>query len=123
MCSGILRLSSAYDKIRVEIGIQAQADITDIVRYIGQVLLEPRTAGNLYRLLKEEILSLKQMPERYPYEDDERLRVLGIRKLLVKNYKVLYFVDSEQQLVQIARVFYAGRDISQLMEETDFENV
>lgn len=123
MCSGILRLSSAYDKIRVEIGIQAQADITDIVRYIGQVLLEPRTAGNLYRLLKEEILSLKQMPERYPYEDDERLRALGIRKLLVKNYKVLYFVDSEQQLVQIARVFYAGRDISQLMEETDFENV
>ena len=123
MCSGILRLSSAYDKIRVEIGIQAQADITDIVRYIGQVLLEPRTAGNLYRLLKEEILSLKQMPERYPYEDDERLRALGIRKLLVKNYKVLYFVDSEQQLIQIARVFYAGRDISQLMEETDFENV
>ena len=110
-------------KYRVEIGIQAQTDITDIVRYIGQVLLEPRTAGNLYRLLKEEILSLKQMPERYPYEDDERLRVLGIRKLLVKNYKVLYFVDSEQQLVQIARVFYAGRDISQLMEETDFENV
>ena len=49
-------------KYRVEIGIQAQADITDIVRYIGQVLLEPRTAGNLYRLLKEEILSLKQMP-------------------------------------------------------------
>lgn len=110
-------------KYRVEIGIQAQTDITDIVRYIGQVLLEPRTAGNLYRLLKEEILSLKQMPERYPYEDDERLRALGIRKLLVKNYKVLYFVDSEQQLVQIARVFYAGRDISQLMEETDFENV
>ena len=63
------------------------------------------------------------MPERYPYEDDERLRALGIRKLLVKNYKVLYFVDSEQQLVQIARVFYAGRDISRLMEETDFENV
>ena len=110
-------------KYRVEIGIQAQTDITDIVRYIGQVLLEPRTAGNLYSLLKEEILSLKQMPERYPYEDDERLRALGIRKLLVKNYKVLYFVDSEQQLVQIARVFYAGRDISQLMEETDFENV
>ena len=110
-------------KYRVEIGIQAQTDITDIVRYIGQVLLEPRTAGNLYRLLKEEILSLKQMPERYPYEDDERLRALGMRKLLVKNYKVLYFVDSEQQLVQIARVFYAGRDISRLMEETDFENV
>ena len=110
-------------KYPIEIGAQAQSDITDIMRYIGQVLLEPRTAGNLYRLLKEEILSLKQMPERYPYEDDDRLRALGIRKLLVKNYKVLYFVDTERQLVQVARVVYAGRDISRLLDETEFENV
>ena len=115
-------------KYRIEIGAQAQSDITDIMRYIGQVLLEPRTAGNLYRLLKEEILSLKQMPERYPYEDDDRLRALGIRKLLVKNYKVLYYldtehVDTERQLVQVARVVYAGRDISRLLDETEFENV
>ena len=110
-------------KYRIEIGAQAQSEITDIMRYIGQVLLEPRTAGNLYRLLKEEILSLKQMPERYPYEDDDRLRALGIRKLLVKNYKVLYFVDTERQLVQVARVVYAGRDISKLLDETEFENV
>ena len=110
-------------KYRVKIGAQAQADITDIMRYIGQVLLEPRTAGNLYRLLKEQILSLKQMPERYPYEDDDRLRALGIRKLLVKNYKVLYFVDTERQLVQVAKVVYAGRDISRLLDETEFENV
>lgn len=110
-------------KYRIEIGAQAQSDITDIMRYIGQVLLEPRTAGNLYRLLKEEILSLKQMPERYPYEDDDRLRALGIRELLVKNYKVLYFVDTERQLVQVARVVYAGRDISRLLDETEFENV
>ena len=107
-------------KYRIEIGAQAQSDITDIMRYIGQVLLEPRTAGNLYRLLKEEILSLKQMPERYPYEDDDRLRALGIRKLLVKNYKVLYFVDTERQLVQVARVVYAGRDVSRLLDETEF---
>ena len=110
-------------KYRVKIGAQAQADITDIMRYIEQVLLEPRTAGNLYRLLKEQILSLKQMPERYPYEDDDRLYALGIRKLLVKNYKVLYFVDTERQLVQVARVVYAGRDISRLLDETEFENV
>ncbi|MCI9515043.1 MAG: type II toxin-antitoxin system RelE/ParE family toxin [Lawsonibacter sp.] len=108
---------------RIEIGIQAQADITDIMRYIGQALLEPRTAGKLYRLLKEKILSLKQMPDRCPYEDDERLRALGIRKLLVRNYKVLYIVDTEQRVVRIARVVYAGRDISKLLDETDFETV
>ena len=110
-------------KYQIKIGTQVETDITDIMHYIGQILLEPRTAGNLYRLIKQEILSLKQMPERYPYEDDDRLRVLRIRKLLVKNYKVLYFVDTERQLVQVVRVVYAGRDISKLMEETDFENI
>lgn len=105
---------------QVEIGLLAQTDIADIMRYISQTLQEPRTAGNIYREIKQEIRSLCLMPERYPYEDDERLRMLGIRKLLVKNYKVLYFVDTERQTVQIARVVYAGRDISKLLEETGF---
>ena len=108
---------------RVEIGIQVQVDITDIMRYIGQSLLEPRTAGKLYRLLKEKIFSLMWMLDRCPYEDDERLRALGIRKLLVRNYKVLYIVDTEQQVVRVARVVYAGRDISKLLDETDFGTV
>ncbi len=107
---------------QVEIGTQAQADIIEIMRYIGETLQEPRTAGNLYRRLKEEISSLNQMPERCPYEADDRLRTLGIRKLLVKNYKVLYLVNTGSHKVQIARVVYAGRDISKILEESEFEN-
>ena len=110
-------------KYWVEIGSQAEADITEAISYIAQMLQEPRTARRLYRLLKEEIFSLEQMPERDPFEDDERLRTLEIRKLLVKSYKILYFVNQEQQMVQIVRVVYAGRDISRLMEETDFEDL
>ncbi len=110
-------------KYQIKIGVQAQTDITEAISYIGQVLQEPRTAGHLYQLLKTEILSLEQMPERYPFEDDDRLRALEIRKLLVKNYKILYFVDRDQRIVQIVRVIYAGRDISQLLEETDFGNL
>lgn len=107
----------------IDIGSQAEADIVEIVRYIAQILLEPRTARNLYQLLQQEILSLKQMPERYPFEEDDRLRALEIRKLLVRNYKILYFVDRERQLVQIVRVVYAGRDISKLLEESEFGNL
>ncbi len=62
------------------------------------------------------------MPERCPYEADDRLRTLGIRKLLVKNYKVLYLVNTGSHKVQIARVVYAGRDISKILEESEFEN-
>lgn len=104
---------------RVEIGFQAQADLMDIVRYIGETLGEPRTAGTLYRLLKQEITSLCNMPEQYPFEDEARARSLKVRKLLVKNYKVLYLVHREQKLVQVVRVVYAGRDVSKQLEETD----
>ena len=48
---------------QVRVGAQAQEGITGLVRYIGQALLEPRTAGKLYRLIKEGVLSLEQMPE------------------------------------------------------------
>lgn len=110
-------------RYQIEIGAQAQADLVEIVRYIGQTLREPRTARNLYQLIKEQILSLNQMPERYPYEDDSRLRALEIRKLLVKKYKILYLADAQRQLVQIVRVVYAGRDISKILEETSFETL
>lgn len=108
-------------KYQVKIGSQAHADITGIVRYIRETLLEPRTAANLYRRLKTEIASLDYMPERYPFDENAKLHEIGIRKLVIKNYKALYFVDHEQRLVQVARVVYAGRDLSKLLEETEFE--
>lgn len=108
---------------QIKIGAQANADIEETVAYISQVLREPRTAGQLYCLFKEEILSLEHMPERYPFEDDDRLRALGIRKLLVKRYKILYLVNRDQRVVQIVRILYAGRDISKLFEEGGFEDL
>ena len=108
---------------QIKIGAQANADIAETVAYIGQVLQEPRTAGHLYRLIKEEILSLEHMPERYPFEDDDRLRALNIRKLLVKRYKILYLVNRDQREVQIIRMLYAGRDVSKLLEEGGFEEL
>ena len=108
---------------QIEIGAQANADIVETINYIGQVLQEPRTAGHLYRLIKEEIFSLEHTSERYPFEDDDRLRVLKIQKLLVKSYKILYFVNQDQRIVQIARVIYAGRDVSKLLEKVGFEDL
>lgn len=110
-------------RYQVEIGAQAQTDLTEIIRYIGLTLQEPRTAGNMYRLLKEGILSLRQMPERHPYEEDDRLRALGIRKMRVKNYKILYFADMERKRVQIVRVVYTGRDITKIVDETTLDGL
>ena len=59
------------------------------------------------------------MPERCPLLEDEPWRGRGLRKLLVKHYQVIYLVNREASRVQVARVIYAGRDISKQLRETD----
>ncbi len=96
----------------VEISDLAQSDITTIVRYIRLELLEPGTAQHMYQKLRSAIENLDQMSERYPLFDEPRCCELRLHKMLVKKYLVLYRVDRKQKLVQVARVIYAGRDIS-----------
>ncbi len=106
---------------RVELTRTAQADILGIVRYIQMELREPRIAGRLYGLLKEQISSLASLPERNPVVDQPKIRELGLRRLLVKNYSVFYLVDSDRLLVRVARVMYSGRDIATQLMDTQWE--
>ena len=103
---------------KVELTLTARRDLWGIVHYIQTELCEPQIAKKLYRLLKEEINSLSYLPERNPLMDEtDEIRALELRKLLVKNYSVLYRVDNEAHIVRIARVMYSGRDIAaQLMD-------
>lgn len=103
---------------QVEIAEAAQLDLISSVKYIRDVLLEPIAAYDLYEEIKGEISRLNTMPERYPLWEDEPWHSAGLRKMVVRKYIVLYQVNHERKSVQVARVFYGGRDISaQLWEE------
>jgi len=107
----------------IEVSALAQNDLTKIVRYIQERLHEPGTARKMYQMIKREILSLDRMPERYPLLDEERCRALGVRKMLIKNYLVLYLVDQDRSRVQIARIIYAGRDLAAQLDEVDWNDI
>jgi toxin ParE1/3/4 len=36
---------------------------------------------------------------------------MGMRKMSVDNYVVYYLIDDQKHAVQIARIFYGGRDV------------
>lgn len=108
-------------RYQVQITRTAKQDLRDVVSYVGTQLQEHRTAQKLYRMIRENMLNLDYMPERYPLWEDEPWHSYGVRKLLVNNYVVLYLVDHEIERVRVVRVIYAGRDISKLLEETEFE--
>ncbi len=101
----------------VEITTPAQQDLRAIVLYIRDVLQAPTAAQNLLQQIREEVHGLSHMPERYPLWEDEPWHSQGLRKLVVKKYVVLYLIAEQRQAVQIARVFYGGRDINAQLQE------
>lgn len=105
--------------MKIVYAIQAQQDLKNIYEYIAQVLLAPDTAAGMYRKLIQGARSLATMPERNPLYKDEPWHSLGVRFLSIKNYMLLYKVDSEAETVTISRILYGGMDIGRQLEDSE----
>lgn len=97
----------------------AKADIRDAVGYIAKNLREPNTARAMSERLRDAILSLSSMPERFPLVRDNYLASMGIRATSVGNYLIFYVVNHEKRRVDIARVLYGKRDWIRILTEND----
>lgn len=102
-------------RFRVKYAPEALDDLRAIYSYIAFRLKERGTAARQVERIQREIRGLREMPERYASMNGEPWVSMGIRKLPVDNYLVLYLVDSTKQLVIIARVFYGGRDLEHII--------
>ena len=92
----------------VEYSKEAKQDLIGIKRYIKYNLQEPNTAQKLISKIKMEIDQLKNNPTIYAIIEDELIRKLEIRKLIVNNYIVFYRIKNEN--VQIVRIMYGRRN-------------
>ncbi|MDD3654773.1 MAG: type II toxin-antitoxin system RelE/ParE family toxin [Desulfotomaculaceae bacterium] len=97
-------------KYKIAVSEPAENDLRDIVRYISAQLSAPMTALKMMDTIEEAIAGLSDMPEKYPLVSDDRLKVMGYRKLLVKNYIVFFSVDDKSNIVDVERILYARRD-------------
>ena len=95
---------------RVEVSEPAEKDLHDIVRYISSQLLAPMTAANMLDAIEASLTTLEDMPQKYAPVTDERLALMGYRKLLVKNYIVFFTIDEKAKVVDVERILYARRD-------------
>ena len=98
------------EQYEVKITEPAQRQLQEIVRYIAEDLQEKRTALRMLDTLEKEILSLSALPNRVALTEEEPWHSAGIRKMLVKNYLVYFWVNEEQKQVQITAVVYGRRD-------------
>lgn len=90
----------------------AQLDLAEIRLYIATIIKSPLAAINLEMKLVESILSLKNYPYRTPkYSDKLTLSENEeIRKLIIDNYLILFYIDEEQKQVNVVAVHNHLRD-------------
>lgn len=95
-------------KYNIEYSKESKQDLIGIKQYIKYNLQEPELAPKLIAKIRKEINSLKNTPEIYAIIDDDIIKKLEIRKLVVENYIVFYRIKNNN--IQIVRVMYGRRN-------------
>lgn len=96
---------------KIIISIEAVADVAKIIDYIENQLNNPQSANLLYEDIRSKILSLDEFPNRF---EKVTIGKLCYHRASVRNFNIYYCVDTNSQIVTIARVLYSGRDINQV---------
>jgi plasmid stabilization system protein ParE len=100
---------------KVIIETTAVADLRGILRYITETLKEPTTAERIYRAIREQIMTLGDMPLRCKLVDDEPFAARGLRKLPAENYTAFFVADETRREVHVLRVLYNRREWQNLL--------
>ncbi len=99
----------------------AARDMLEAFSYISEILHEPRAARRFYAQMKKSIDSLSVMPQRHRMVFEQPYASMGVRRLPVQEYVILYLVEEETATVYILRVLYGRREWQQLLGQ-DFQS-
>lgn len=94
----------------VKITRQAYKQMKEIMSYITNELFAPDAAVSLLDKMQKAIDSLSEMPQRHSLIKEEPWRSKGIRKIIVKNFLIYFWIDEENIKVQVTAIIYAKRE-------------
>ncbi len=103
-------------KYKVLLTPEFQQEIRDIHSYIANTLLVPETAAKQVVRIMDVVKSLDEMPERNPLYEKEPWHSRGLRKVVIDNYVVFYYVNKKVDEVAVFHVFYGGRKIEDIIK-------
>lgn len=97
-------------KYEIIITDKAKNDLKDIFYYISNSLMAENAANNLMNEFENSILRLENLPKSCSIIEHYKDKKFEYRKLIIKNYIVIYRIDELQNLVYISRIVYGGRN-------------
>ena len=84
-------------------------DLNDTFEYISLTLSNEQAAKELMKEIDDSIMNLKTLPEMYPLAQ-EPLDILGYRKIIIKNYIIIYSINKKSGNVNLLRCFYGKQN-------------
>ena len=111
-------MSNGYE---VKVTRQALEQMRAILHYISYDLMAPEAAENLLNDLKVAIMKLAAFPNRHALIEEEPWRSEGIRKIVVKNFLVYYWIDDKCNKVQVTAVIYSKRNQIEQLKNMDMQ--
>lgn len=96
------------EKYEIKLSIKAKDDLKSIVLYIKNNLNEPAIANKYAKIIREEIQTLGYYPQKFAVIDDNSVKDLNLRKLIIKNYIAFYRVNEENKVVNVERILYGA---------------
>ena len=96
------------EKYKIQLSIRAKNDYKKIISYLKNELLEPSIAYKYAELIKNELQTLEYSPERYAIIDDDIVKELEFRKLIIKNYIAFYKINKKEKIVEVHRILYGA---------------
>lgn len=102
-------------KYNIEYSKDARQDLINIKKYIKYNLQEPNIAQKLIMKIKSEVEKLRNNPKIYTIIDDDIIKKLEIRKIIIDNYIVFYRINNES--IQIVRIMYGRRNWMTLLQK------
>ena len=110
------------NQYEVKITAQALAQMREINDYIAHELQAPDAARNLLDKMQFEIKKLSEFPKKHKLIEEEPWHSEGVRKIIVNNFLVYYWIDEDNMLVQGIAVIYEKRDQIKQLAKIDFKN-
>lgn len=96
-------------RYRTYITLQAEQQMLDIAHYIAVDLQNPDAAIHILDLFDKTIQSLQEFPQRSPLIEEETWRSHDIRRIMVQNYIMYFWINETSDEVQIIAVIYGKR--------------
>ena len=102
----------AYRVIETELALR---DLDGILEYLAVSLNSPSAASALADDIGKCLERLEKMPFMFEACTDPRLQRLGYRKVVIRNYILVYKVDEFTETVIVLRFFYGRQNYENLI--------